>query len=251
MSITLRVLAIFSIICLVSADTFAQRGRGGPGRGMMGGQIGLLMNDSVKKEIELLDDQEADLRAMGEEIRDEVRAEFGDMFRGMRDLSPEEREAKMEDIRARMEEVRKDAEGRMAKILLPHQVERLQQIEIQQRVEREGGAAVAGGALAEKLGLSDEQKAKMQEKAAEARKELEEKVRKARQEAQEKILAVLTPAQRAQYDALVGTPFKMEQGDRGRRDRGRGGDRGDRGDRRRGDRGGDRGDRSNDTPQAI
>lgn len=236
MSLMLRFLTLCSVFCLLSAELLAQppgRGRGGFGRGM-GGQIGLLMNEEVRKEIELLEDQESDLRAMGEEIRDEIREEMGDMFRGMRDLSPEEREARMEDIRARMDEVRKEAEGRMAKILLPHQVERLKQIEVQQQIQREGGAALAEGSLAEKLNLSDEQKAQMTAKAAEARKELEEKIRQARQEAQEKILSILTPEQRAQYDAMVGTPFELQRGDdRGRRDRG---PRGFRGDRRRGPR---------------
>jgi len=224
-------------------DALAQ-GRGG--RGGFGGGFGvggLLMSDEVRQEVNLSEEQQQELRAMGEETRNEMRERMRNMWQGFRDMSDEERAAAREDMQAEMEEMRVEIDNRVKKVLKPEQFERLRQIELQQQINRRGSSsALSQGRVAEELGLTDEQRQQMQAKAAEAQKELEEKMQKLRNEAREKVLSVLTADQRAKFDALLGTPFEMTQrgfGGPGGRDRGDRGARGRRGGERPSSGGGD------------
>lgn len=186
------------------------RGPGGRGIGM------LLMNEDIRNEIKL----EADQQAALEELRDEMRDEMRSMFSGMRDLGPEERRAEFERLRGDMEALRLDAEERIKGVLGKDQFDRLQQIELQQQMQRGGGASLTSGRLVEALDLSPPQIEEMQQKAAEAQRELEEKIQQLRLEAREKVLSVLTTSQRTKFDELVGEPFEMQPPQFGRGQRG-------------------------------
>ena len=249
MKLVLRTLlpsmAIVFALTLMATDAMAQ-GRGGNRGG--GGQIDssrLLRSESVRKEIELTDDQMEAIEEMAEEGRDRGRGFNREDFEG---LSQEERIAKFREIR---DAQTKETKERLEEILLPHQMERLSQIGYQ--LSSQNGIS---GALAAKLGITEEQEEELKEKSAELLKDFNEEVAKLREEMKtELISAVLTKEQQKQYKELVGEPFRLERttGGRGDRTGGRGGDRGtDRGGRGgdrggRGGRGGDRGgDRGND-----
>ena len=104
------------IVCLafgvmgigLSCSAMAQ-GRGGDGggpgggmRGMFGGgnnsSMMLLMNEKVREELDLVDDQVEELTALQEEIQTEMR----DLFSGLGDMDPSERQSAMEKMRADM-----------------------------------------------------------------------------------------------------------------------------------------------------
>ncbi|MEN1679216.1 MAG: hypothetical protein AAGJ46_06455 [Planctomycetota bacterium] len=229
-------LAIAAALSLLSTPTFAQP-PGGPGgfdRGQAMGLGALLFSEQVREEIDLLEEQEADLRAMGEEMRDKMRSAFS----GMRDLPPEERRAAFEEARGRMSEIRDEINDRVKEVLMPHQFERLQQIEVQNQMQRRGTASLAGGRAAEALGLTEDQKAEIERRSAEESAKLQEQIAKLRADARDRILEVLSTEQRAKYDQLVGKPFEMQRRDGGRFQRG---GRGGPGEQRRGGRpGGDR-----------
>ena len=203
------------------------RGRGPGGRGGFGGGIELLFNPTVQKELELVEDQEDKLRELAEQMRNRFRSIFSDM----RDRDPQER---FRVMRERMEDEQKKMQAQLGEILLPHQLERFQQLQLQTQLQRGRTADVLGSdELRQKLGLTDEQVEKMRETAREAQQELQEKMAKAQQEAVEKILSVLTPEQRRQWDALVGTPANLQpRGNFGRGRRGGGEAPGRRGGRR-------------------
>ncbi|MEM9185995.1 MAG: hypothetical protein AAGB00_05800 [Planctomycetota bacterium] len=237
MNVRLFTPCIAALLVLAASDAFAQPGGGFGGRGF-GGRGGdrpnpfgigaLLMSEDVRGEIELLEEQEQELRAMGEEMRDKMRSAFS----GMRDLPREERRAAMEDARSEMESIRSEMESRVKEVLMPHQFERLQQIEVQQQMRRGGTASIASGRAADLLGLTDAQKEEMQKKAQEEQERLQAKIQELRAAARDEILTVLTPEQRAKYDELVGKPFEMQQGG----GFGRGGFGGRRGGGQRGER---------------
>ena len=224
-----------SITGVATAQPGGGRGdfRGGPG-GMFGGGdgvLGLLQRDEVRQEIQLVDEQQQQLDKLGDELRDEIRTEMRDMFGQMRDLDDDERRERFDEIRARMEEIRKDAESRVEKVLLPHQFERLKQIDVQARLQRQGAGALTSGQLAETLSLTPDQQEKLQARAEEVQREMDEQIRQLRADARNKLLEVLTAEQRAKLDALMGEQFDVP--DQGFGFRGRGGrfDRGDRGER--------------------
>jgi Spy/CpxP family protein refolding chaperone len=143
-----------------------------------------------------------------------------------------------------MDEMNAELEGKLKEVLLPHQFDRLKQIDVQSRIQQRGASALSSGDLAEALSLTAEQKEKLEKRAEEVREELQEKIRQLQTEARDKMLDVLTPEQRAKLDELMGDTFEMR--DEGFRSGGRGGFRGD-GDRGR--RGRDDGERGRSGPE--
>src|SRR6478672_1516461 len=109
-------------------------GPGGPGGfggpfGGGGGLMGLAMRDEVQQELQLVDEQKDKVRALSEDMRTKVRDEMGGMFQQMRDASDEERRAKFDEIRKKFETINTDMEKKLDAVLLPHQLERLKQID--------------------------------------------------------------------------------------------------------------------------
>jgi len=225
---TLVTALILSVSCLTIVNSVAAQGPGGfrggaPGGGLGGGMFGLLTNEQVQQEIDLVPAQEVDLRKLREDIRDRMR----ETFSRMRDASEEERRV----IFAEAREVGREMEARAESILMPHQVDRVRQIMIQQQMRGRGGAgsALTSGRIADELGLTEEQIEELRKKAEEAQEEMRQKLEELRKQAEEKILSALTPEQRAKWQKMVGEPFEMQFDRRGddRRgdDRRRGGGR--------------------------
>ena len=205
-----------------------RRGQGGFGRGGFG-QAGLLMDANIRKELELVDDQEAKLRAIGEEIGREMR----DAFSGMRDLSPEERNARRDEMRTKFQEMRAKMDGRIKDVLLPNQMDRLKQLNLQSQMQRQGTAGALGNEqIVKELGLPEDQLQKLRDRAQQVERELREKIQKLREEARGDLMEVLTPSQQQKLKEMMGDTFEFRQdgGRFGRNPRGGspGGDRGNR-----------------------
>ncbi len=221
--------AIILGVLVCSSVAFAQQGRGpggrgGPGFGGGGSSMYLLMSDQVRGELEIVPDQLEKLEAIGKKGREGMR----EMFSGMRDLNEEERRAKWEEIRAKMQERQAALQEEVNTVLLPHQKERLEQLQVQSRMRRGAGQALEGGFLVEKLGITDAQKEQLAKVRAEVEKELAEQMAKIRKEAEERILGVLTATQQEQLEKMRGEAFEFQRpgGDRrfgGRRPGGDGG----------------------------
>jgi Spy/CpxP family protein refolding chaperone len=241
-------LVVCSLVAFAASSALAQppggRGTGGTGfGGFGGGPIDLLQNASVQKELELLDDQLAQVRTLAETNRNNnsLREAFGQL----RDLPEEQRRDRINELlTANREATQKEID----KILLPHQSERLRQIEYQVSMRRGGGIGISGR-LAEELGITEQQQEELQAAAEKAMEEMRAAQAKLQEEARQKVLATLSPAQQAKYKELVGEPFDYvpEQPQFGGRDGGRGRTGGDAGGRGR-PGGGDAGGRGRGRP---
>ena len=196
------------------------RGRGGSPFGG-GGTLGLIMRDDVQEELQLVNDQREKVEAAVDDARQQMRDEMRDMFSQMRDLSDEQRRERFGEIRARMESLNKDLEARLKNVLLPHQFERLKQIDVQARIQQRGASALTSGELADAINLTDEQRQRLEQRAEEVQQELQQKIAELRQEARNKMLDVLTPEQRAKLDELMGSEFNLPDTDDRFRTRGR------------------------------
>jgi len=232
------VLAAMAVVCFATLAE-AQPGRGQPGgrpsRGgpmMMrggfggGGLLGLVRIEAIQKEIELLDDQKAQIDELAEELRPQRDGEEGGQRPDFRNMSEEERQKFFAEMRKRFEERAKTANEKLKKILLPHQIKRVEQISLQFR----GTRALTDPEIAAKLKLTDAQQKKIEETMAANRESMMTKVRelfqggggdrekareqfrKLREEADAKVLAVLTSDQKKQFEALKGDPFEMPEG---------------------------------------
>ena len=232
--------AVFSF-SLLANDSFAQRpggnrpggqpgqfGRGGPGGGIS--KFALLRAEAVQKELEISDDQKADLQKLSESSRP---TDMRETFAKIRELPEDERRAKYEEIQKDMQAKTKEAEAKIADVLLPHQITRLDQIALQLR----GTAALREDDVAKKLGITEEQKTKLEEVSTanrekmtslfsgnrtegaerpsreEFQKRMEEmrpKMEAARKEANEAIMGVLTSEQKAQWEKMVGPKVEID-----------------------------------------
>jgi Spy/CpxP family protein refolding chaperone len=231
------------VILVAASQTVAQPQPGGPPPGGFGGPGGpggffggggvlnLAMRDEVQQELQLVDEQKEKVRATIDTMRDKVRDQMRGMFEQLRDASDEERRARFDEIRAKFESL--DAEGakELEKILLPHQMERLKQIDLQNKIRFRGASALTSGDVAKALNLTDEQREKLEKRAAEVQEELQTKIRELQVEARKKMIDVLSPEQQALLQKMMGDQFEV-------RDQGFGGFRG-----RGGPRGQDRGGR--------
>ncbi|MGA2059278.1 MAG: hypothetical protein ABSG67_02265 [Thermoguttaceae bacterium] len=210
------------------------RGGGGPG-GMMAGGGGLLLlaqNAQIQKELEVVDDQKTkltDLAAAQRTARQDLM-----------NLSQEERAPKIQAMQ-------EDTLKKLGDILLPKQLERLKQIQLQV----EGPTALSNDDVVKALNITDDQKAKMKTISDEAAAKMPDalanltgaergtKMQELNKETLDKLLAVLTPDQVAKFDTMKGPKVDIDlstlmRGGRG----GAGGGRGGRGGRGGGGGGG-------------
>jgi Spy/CpxP family protein refolding chaperone len=206
--------AVLSAALLVvgSSSLFAQGGRppfgggfGGPG-GDTGAVFFLIQDENVRKDLELVEDQVTKIREIGRKMFEGGR----EQFQGLRDLSEEEREKKMTEIRENMQKRATELQAEVNNVLLPHQRERLKQISLQSRLRRGNTSdAIASDTIAKELGITDEQKEKLKAAQEEAQKEMQEKLTKLQEELKAKVLKVLTAEQRAKFEKMVGEKIEF------------------------------------------
>jgi len=190
---------------------------GGMGGGMMGGGVtGLLGMKEVREELKLDEDQVAELEELGKAA-----------MAAMRNMRPQGggqpgARPNPQDMQAMMEKMQKAAEENEVKvegILDPKQLDRLVGLMIQ----RSNVQSLTSKLVATRLGITDDQKAKMAEinKAnGEKMRELfqggfneeaREKMTKMREEGDAKLKEVLTAKQKEDMEALKGAEFKFPE----------------------------------------
>lgn len=206
-----------AVIVAGAGNVQAQGGRGQGGQGggfgrMFGGGAGgsmfLLTNENVQKELDLVDDQVEELKALQEEVQNEMR----DMFSGMRDMDPSERESAMEDLRSKMESKMTDFQKRVDEVLLPHQQKRLKQLTVQSQSRGRGiGSGLLSDTVKKELDITSEQEEKMREAAEKAQEEYQAELRKLQSKFEDRVLNQLTDDQRKKYKELVGDAFDFGQ----------------------------------------
>lgn len=189
---------LVAVGCLQLANAQPGGGRGGPGGGGFGGAGGLLRDDKVKAELNLVPDQEKKIEALGESLREKAR----EAFRNFQDLSDDERRAKFEEFRT-------SSQKEYDAILLPQQRERLKQLMLQQSTQFSRSPGGINETLASELGITEAQKEALQKKAEEVRVELQKKTAKLQEEAKNEILSVLTAEQRSKLEKLMGAKFEF------------------------------------------
>ena len=172
--------------------------------GMFRSPAMLLQQESVQKDLKLSDNQIKEVQELGEMTREK----FGEL----RDLEPEERGKKMQELM-------KETEKSIAKILKPEQDKRLYQIAYQQQ----GPDAFSNPQVVKALGLNDTQKAEIQKINEDLRAERRElfqggppdeetrkKMRELEKTASDKVMKVLTSEQKTKWKEMQGEPFKGE-----------------------------------------
>lgn len=233
---------------------------GGFGGGMMRGgdpTMGLLRSPEVRKELKVDAAQEKAITKIEEQAREEARGGGNADARNtdFRNMSEEKRQEFFAKMQATQKEQAAKSRELLEEVLMPAQLQRLDELALQQR----GVMALGDAEVQKSLGMTSEQVAKLDKVRAEQETTVREKMREVmqsgerdtmrakmteiRDQAEKPVLDVLTADQKTKFEKMKGEKFDF--GDRG--GFGRGGDRGaagaDRGGRGgAGGRGGNRGD---------
>lgn len=224
--LTVLTLAFF-LVCDSVGLAQGRRGRGFFRR--PSNAAGLIRLDQVQKELKLTDEQKSRI----DDIVDLYRNDRRQLYSGLRDLSREEREQKLEEVRSQFDQMATAAEKKIDGVLNDDQRQRLQQIVVQVLDAR----ALTRAEVAEALTLNPEQKKKIDDvfeserqrqrdlfqQARDGKLEREEvfpKFRELRNEINTQALAVLTDEQKQQFEQMKGERFELERPERrGRRSR--------------------------------
>ncbi len=213
-----------------------QGGRGGPGgMMMMGGRMGggggllqLAQNKAVQKEIDALEDQVEKITKLAEELRGE-RPDFS----GVREMSEEDRTKFFEKMQKERAEQAKKGDKALADILIGPQIDRLNEIRVQQLGRMGVGRALMDDKVAAKLELGSKKAeiatamGKMGEEMRAIfqsgdRENMREKMTELREKSDAEVLGLLSADQKKAFESMKGDPFEMPRSQRGGQ---RGGDR--------------------------
>ena len=192
--------------------------------------IGTLANPKMQRELELLDEQRDSIKELMDEFG-QIRREIGeDMKERWEAASDADRKELGKEYWGRVEEGRLEIVEQMKANLLPHQIDRLEQLSAQ-RMMGEGKGRESAGLLTDQmidyLDISAEQKRRIEAKSAELKKEVSKKIQQILEDAKKELLAELNADQKGKYEKLVVEPAADDDDDdddrdRKRRDRRRG-----------------------------
>jgi Spy/CpxP family protein refolding chaperone len=191
-----------------------------------GGGARILLIDAVKNDLQLTTDQVEKIKDVMKSAREATRGAFPDL----RGLSPEDRRAKLKEMREKMQTQAKESRKKIEAILTPAQLERFKQI----RMQVTGPSAFGNPEVAKALDISKEQTEKIKalmekmrgqwgergglrnlspEERRKKLAELGEKITRDRSETLKAILEVLTPQQREKFDKLQGKKIELKPSD--------------------------------------
>ncbi len=169
--------------------------------------MGMLRMPQFAKELELVDDQVEKIR----ELQQEMQKQIGEIFRNAANVSGGNVGQMMQEAQ---KVVRERTEEKLAKVLLPHQLQRLNQLKLQMELRNRGLNALAGDQLAGALGLTDKQKQQLMEKQREAQQKLQERIQQLREQLQQEVIEdVLKPSQLQKLEKLTGEKYKVKKPD--------------------------------------
>ena len=235
-TLTLATLAMAMTMSAVEAQPGGQRQGGGFGGGAtMGGArpvsiTQLLQIEKVRKAAEILDEQVADIKTSVDKIRQDARSNQGERP-NFRELTEAQREEFFKKFRTQQETTNKKIQEAIEEVLLPQQVERLEEI----RLQIQGVAALLTEPVQKSLKITAEQKTKFdgiqkgtqekgqelfsgvreafqggdREKAQAMMQEIREKMTAMQKAAEGKILSILTDGQKKEFKEMKGKPVEI------------------------------------------
>ncbi len=198
---------------------FGGGGFGGPGGGLVASidstMVRIVRDDKVQTELEVMPDQKAALQKLADAPRPE-RPNFD-----FQSASDEERTKFMDKMAADNAKRTAEQKDQLTEVLLPAQLERLEQIAIQWM----GTGGLASPDLAAKLSLSSEQTDKIKAEVSSVREKMmamfsgggggdrdgmREKFTELRKTQETSMLAVLTDTQKSKFEKLKGKPVEFD-----------------------------------------
>ena len=177
--------------------------------GVQGGTLGLLSDSTIREELEMVDDQYQQLKEFNASVQRRAAEQI-------RQLDFSDRENLVDQIRS----IRKKAVEDLNGVLLPHQLERLQQIRMQSLLRRRSFIDIlTTDPVKQKIELSDDQAKDLKAREKEIEEELQREIAALRKEAREKLLSTLRPTQKEAVENIFGDSFEFGTNQKQRKSR--------------------------------
>lgn len=174
-----------------------------------GDSFAMLNNPSVQKDLELVDDQVSRLAEINAEFSAKMQEQMGQLQDDQGRFNLGRAKELGELIRALKERQKEEIDN----ILLPHQQDRLKQVSTQMQMKSMGTARALSGKLAKKLGITQEQKKRLQDRQKELQATMDKKMAELKANAKKELLKELTAEQRQKLKELTGDDFEMKTED--------------------------------------
>jgi hypothetical protein len=167
--------------------------------------MSMLVNPSIRKEIDMLDYQ-----------YDDVRQRHAKIIRSMNEqivtLLKSEDQSNLGDLREQLGQIRENAEAEVEQAILPHQYDRLKQLRYHVLMRRLGPVnVITSNPLAEEIGLSPSQSKNLKQSALEINEDLEQQIAELRLRAMDKLISQLEKDQQIKLNAIMGNLFQYQE----------------------------------------
>lgn len=173
-----------------------------------GDAFSMLNNPSVQKDLQLVDEQLEQIQDISEDFSKRIREKLDEMKDG--DGNMKIQGAGFAELIADLKSQQRE---QIENILLPNQQDRLKQVSRQMKMKRMGSQRAVTELLAKELGISDEQKERIEEKSKKLQAELEAKIAELRAKAKKDLFQELSQDQRKKLENLLGDEFIVKEED--------------------------------------
>lgn len=166
-----------------------------------GSTLDLLSDERVRKEIDMLDDQHEELKALSQRTWQEAANKI-------RSLDFSNRDGLVDQIR----KIRAEADEQVNTVLLPHQLERLRQLYLRSKLRNRSLVdLLTMDPIKTKLEISDAQADELKKYEQVVQDELEKEIAKLREAARLRLVNKLRPTQAKKAKELLGEAFRFPQ----------------------------------------
>ena len=159
---------------------------------------GMLADEEVRLDLEMVDDQYQELK----ELNAQIQQRMAEQIRNL-DLTD------TENLASRLNELREQAQRELNSLLLPHQIDRLRQIRLQNQLRHRNLIDVlCSHPLKSLLHISDSQARELRKDEKQIQEELEREIAKLREQARDRLLSRLKAGQRSELKEMLGESFE-------------------------------------------
>lgn len=167
--------------------------------GIEASTLGMLSDPNVRSELEMVEDQYSQLKQLNSEIQQRA-------SRKLLNLDFSDSSSIMDQVRS----IRERANDELNSVLLPHQLERLQQIRMQSQLRRRSLVDVlTSDPIKSRLEITDDQSDELRQSEREIQQELARKIAKLQEEARDRLLSKLKPSQKDAARKMIGDAFEF------------------------------------------
>jgi len=203
-----RGLILSLVLCLLSGAP--AMGWQDQDKNLESNRLSFLANPEIQKDVELLPEQVEQLEALQTEAGEVFEKLFSAIQEDLRELSAEEQKKLVRKTHGQAQEKLRAINDKAYQILLPHQVKRLEQILVQQKIRSGGTKALLDSEFfRDRVGLTDDEVSALRKKEKEVIEQRQKEIAEIKEKAWADVLSVLPKEKQEKFESMIGETFRM------------------------------------------